>query len=55
MVQCGTPQGKRPLGRPRLKWEKIKKDIQMLIDIFYRFMNKSVMNYVWLYDINDQI
>jgi hypothetical protein len=21
MVQCGTLQGKRPLGRPQLRWE----------------------------------
>ena len=28
-VLVGTPEGKRPLGRPRLKWEdNIKMDIQ---------------------------
>lgn len=31
MVQCGTRQGKRPLGRPQLIWEdQVKKDVQMM-------------------------
>lgn len=30
MVQCRTPQGKRPLGRPRLRWEdQVRKDVQV--------------------------
>jgi hypothetical protein len=30
MVQRGTPQGKRPVGRPRLRWEdQVRKDVQV--------------------------
>jgi hypothetical protein len=27
-VLVGKPEGKRPLGRPRLRWEDIKMDLQ---------------------------
>jgi len=31
MVQCGTPQRKRHLGRPRLRWEdQVRSDVQMI-------------------------
>jgi hypothetical protein len=28
MVVVGKPEGKRPLGRPRRRWEDIKMDLQ---------------------------
>jgi hypothetical protein len=31
MVLVGKPEGKRPLGRPRIRWEdNIKKDLQVM-------------------------
>jgi hypothetical protein len=29
-VLVGTPEGKRPLGKPRRRWEDIKADLQVV-------------------------
>lgn len=31
LVQCGAHKGKKPLGRPRLRWDdRVKKDVKMV-------------------------
>jgi hypothetical protein len=44
-VSVGKPEGKRPLGRPRHRWEdNIKVDLQDLRVDIWRALVNSVMN-----------